>query len=187
MKAYANIAQPDRCIVNLYELYMSKRPIHMNIDDFYLRPLANVKANTWYASQPIGRNTLSKVVASLAKEAGFKGNYSNHSLCATAASRLYNANVDEQLISEVTGHRSSAVRGYKCTSNDQLKAISNILYGGVSDQKCSDLKAICDEKSELITKPEHECECKKCKVDVALDGNSEKLPFNINVTVNINK
>ena len=68
-------------------------------------------------------------MAELAKKAGLIGNFSNHSLRATAASQLYNANVDEQLISEVTGHRSNAVRGYKRTSSDQLKSVSNILYG----------------------------------------------------------
>ena len=53
VRAYASICQPDRCVVNLYEKYLSHRPIHINLDDFYLRPLANVKNNTWYASQPI--------------------------------------------------------------------------------------------------------------------------------------
>ena len=123
----------NACIVNIYELYMSHRPIHLKIDDFYLHPLASVRGNTWYSSQPIGRNALSKVVAKLAEQAGLKGNFSNHSLRATAASRLYNANVDEQLISEVTGHRSNAVQGYKRTSNDQLKSVSNILYGESCD------------------------------------------------------
>ena len=109
VQVYANIAEPDKCIVNSYELYMSHRPIHLKIDDFYLHPLASVWGNTWYSSQPIGHNTLSKVVAKLAKQVGLKGNFSNHSLRATAASCLYNANVDKQLISEVTGHRSNAV------------------------------------------------------------------------------
>ena len=102
VRAYANIAEPERCVVALYEKYLAHRPVHMNLDHFYLRPLANVKGSTWYACQPIGRNMLSKVVTNLATQAGLKGNYSNHSLRATAASRLYNANVDKQLISEVT-------------------------------------------------------------------------------------
>ena len=138
MRAYANISEPDKCIVNLYEKYMAHRPIHLNLDDFYLHPLANVCGNNWYSSQPIGHNTLSKVVSSLAEEAGLKGNYSNHPLRATAASHFDNANVDEQLISEVTGHRSNAVRGYKRTSNDQLKSVSNILYGDLTDYKSED-------------------------------------------------
>jgi integrase len=35
-----------------------------------------------------------------------KGRYTNHSLRATTATRLYQAGVEEQLIMERTGHRS---------------------------------------------------------------------------------
>ena len=187
VRAYANISEPDKCIVNLYELYMSHRPIHLKLDDFYLRPLAAVRGNTWYASQPIGRNTLSKVVAKLAEQAGLQGKFSNHSLRATAASHLYNANVDEQLISEVTGHRSNAVRGYKRTSNDQLKSVSNILYGDLSDNKPQVGNIDCKTKPTETIKSEGESECKRPKIDVDIGSNCEKLPVNVNVTVNIHK
>ena len=39
--------------------------------------------------------------------------------------------VDEQLICEKTGHRSVAMRSYKCTSSRQLKDVSDMLYGQV--------------------------------------------------------
>ena len=187
VRAYANIAEPDKCIVNLYELYMLHRPIHLNLDDFYLRPLAVVRNNNWYACQPIGRNTLSKVVAKLAEQAGLKGKFSNHSLRATAASRLYNANVDEQLISEVTGHRSNAVRSYKRTSNDQLKSVSNILYGEVCDNKAKSGDTHCDMKSVTKVENDGESVCKKPKIDVDVTSKSENIPVNVNVTVNIQK
>ena len=187
VRAYVNISEPDKCIINLYEKYLSHHPIHINIDNFYLRPLAGVHGNTWYASQPIGHNTLSKVVASLAEEAGLKGNYSNHSLHATAASHLYNANVDEQLISEVTGHRSNAVRGYKCTSNDQLKSVSNILYCDLCHNNHDDKCIQSERKIGRVIKNEAESDSKKCKVDVDVNSNMSNLPVNVNVTVNINK
>ena len=38
--------------------------------------------------------------------AGIEGNFNKNSLRATKASRMYTKNVDEQLISEQTGHRS---------------------------------------------------------------------------------
>lgn len=43
----------------------------------------------------------------------FQGHYTNHSLRALAATRLYDARIDEQLITEKTGHRSTSVRSYK--------------------------------------------------------------------------
>ena len=98
-------------------------------ENFYLRPFANPKPNCWYTCQPIGKNTLANVLSEIAKKAGIDGRVTNHSLRATATSRLYNENFDEQLICEVTGHRSNAVRSYKRTSEDQLKSVSNVLYG----------------------------------------------------------
>jgi len=61
---------------------------------------------------------------------GIQGNKTNHSLKAICATRLYQANVDEQLIMERTGHRSTAcVRAYKRTSDIQLQNCSAILDG----------------------------------------------------------
>lgn len=37
----------------------------------------------------------------------------DYSLRASATTRLYHAGVDEELIPEVTGHRSNAIRNYK--------------------------------------------------------------------------
>ena len=57
----------------------------------------------------------------------------NHSLRATAATRLYQAGVDEQLVMEKTGHRSiEGVRSYKHTSEQQLQQLSDILHGSSS-------------------------------------------------------
>ena len=53
----------------------------------------------------------------------------NHSLRATTTTRLYDNNVDEQLICETTGHRSTAVHKYKSTSAEQKEHKSAILHG----------------------------------------------------------
>ena len=52
---------------------------------------------------------------------------------ASTATHLYEKGVDEQLICEKTGHRSVAVRGYKCTSSNQLKDLSNVLYSNIDE------------------------------------------------------
>ena len=58
------------------------------------------------------------------KSAGIEGYKSNHSLHATAATRLYSSGVDEQLVMEGTGHRSTeGIRSYKRTSPEQQEAI----------------------------------------------------------------
>ena len=68
---------------------------------------------------------LRSVLDSIMKELSSLG--LDDSLRATAATRLYDAGVDEQLITEKTGHRSSAVRSYKRTQDAQLVKISEII------------------------------------------------------------
>ena len=82
-------------------------------NSFYLRPLGKPKGDVWYAAQAVGINTLSATVGRMCTEAGLPGFRSNHCLRPTAATRLYESGVDKQLITEVTGHRSDAVREYK--------------------------------------------------------------------------
>ena len=97
--------------------------------------MANPTRTVWYCDSPIGVHVLQQTVGKLCAMAGFKGYFTNHSLRATAATRLYSAGVDEQLITEKTGHRSSAVRSYKRTSDQQLSEISHILQGQSTSKK----------------------------------------------------
>ena len=56
----------------------------------------------------MGHQKLSTIVADMVDRAGLQGKVTNHSLRATAASRLYESDVDEQLVVETTGHRSTS-------------------------------------------------------------------------------
>ena len=47
---------------------------------------------------------LSQTISTMMEKAGIVGNFSNNSLRATTASRLYANNIDKQLITEQTGH-----------------------------------------------------------------------------------
>ena len=71
----------------------------------------------------------------------------NHSLCATAATRLYHRNINEQLIMSVTNHKSiDGIRSYKRTSKDRFKVLSDVLHkpsDGTGGSKHS-----CDDKSD---------------------------------------
>ena len=85
------------------------------------------------AQQPIGHNTLSKMMANLCSKAGIKGFKTNNSLRTTTASRLYHNGIDEQLIMERTGHRRlDGVRSYKRTNEDQKIDISRTLQKSTS-------------------------------------------------------
>ena len=117
---YENANNPSCCFVHLYKLYHSKCPPNCPDGAFYLKPLKSPAGAYWYATQPIGHYKLNSTVSRICKAAGIQGFKTNHSLRATAATRLYQAGIDEQIIMETTGHKSTdAVRSYKCTSTQQ--------------------------------------------------------------------
>lgn len=87
---------------------------------------------TWYSENPVGVNTLKATVKRLAKEAKLEGHFTNHSLRLTAATRLYQAGVDEQTIMEYTGHKSEAVRLYKRPSDKIMEAANFAVCEGVT-------------------------------------------------------
>ena len=65
--------------------------------------------------------------------AGIEGKFTNYSLRVTCASRMFAKNVPEQIIKEVTGHRSECVRTYKCTTDKLREKASSTL--NVQSQK----------------------------------------------------
>ncbi len=75
----------------------------------------------WFADKPVRINSIKKVVKNLTESAGLTGKYSNHSLHATCATRMFAAGVDEQVIKNFTGHKSDTVRDYKRMNEDLLK------------------------------------------------------------------
>ena len=123
-----NTANPGRCPVRIFKMYMQLCPAKRPGDSFYLQPLKNPKKGCWFSIKPLGHNTLENMVKTMCKEAGIPGHKTNHSLWATAVTRLFNAGVEEQLIMERTGHASvDGVRSYKHTSDDQRAALSEIM------------------------------------------------------------
>ena len=82
-------------------LYCSPR--ERTSDAFYLTPLKNPKTDCWYSTVPLGHNKLAWTVKRICDARGIAGFKTNHSLRATAATRLYDAKVNEQLICEKTG------------------------------------------------------------------------------------
>ena len=117
---------------------ISCRPQTCKTNQFYLRPRVRVSSDVWYMDAPVGVHTLQETVKKMRKEGGFVGNFTNHSLRATAATRLYADGVDEQLIAEKTGHRSNAIRAYKRACDEQQMKLREILECGNDDVKSDD-------------------------------------------------
>uniref|UniRef100_A0A1X7U4V1 Uncharacterized protein n=1 Tax=Amphimedon queenslandica TaxID=400682 RepID=A0A1X7U4V1_AMPQE len=129
----------ERCHVFLLDSYISKMPQKAkDLDYFYLRPLDYVPSNptaVWYCNSPVGEHKLAGMVKEMFEKIGIAGK-TNHSLRATGASALFEANVPEKLIQERTGHRSiKALRLYERTTDKQHEEVSMILAKRDEEQK----------------------------------------------------
>ena len=86
---------------------------------------------------PMGINKLRNTIKEMTQKAGIPSYFTNHSLRSTSATRMYQAGIDEQLITEVTGYRSLAVRSYKRTHDTQKHAASQVLQCGKRKKSCT--------------------------------------------------
>ena len=112
----------DRCVVLLLDLYLSKLP--PSPPALYLRPLST--SGPWYGKTRVGVNTLKNFIPNLCKESSLSVHYTNHSLRATAITRMYEHSVTEKMISDKSGHRSiKRLRAYQHTSVAEEKAAGN--------------------------------------------------------------
>ena len=92
--------------------------------------------------------TLAKVMAKLANAAGLQGRHTNHSLHATAATHLYDQNVNKHRISKLTGHHSVAVHNYQQVSLAKEKEMLDVLYGKKPKRNVSATVTSSDLKEE---------------------------------------
>ena len=107
IKHFANTDNPQRCFVRIFKKHTSLCPSNHPPNVFYLKPLAAVpREDSWFTPVAVGHNTLQHMTKTMCENGGIKGFKTNHSLRATAATRLYKEGVDEQLIMERTGHHS---------------------------------------------------------------------------------
>ena len=109
--------------------YLSLLPRNRTCRSFYLQPKKKFSDSCWYLDRPAGIHKLRDVVKDMCNKAKLPGFYTNHSLRSSATTSMYRGNIDEQLIQEITGHRSLAVRSYKRTCSSQRKEASNIIFG----------------------------------------------------------
>jgi hypothetical protein len=125
---------PDRekNVLYLFKKYVSLCPKSEENDSFFRQPskARELLPNLWYTKRPAGFNTLNKTVKKIMTAAKIPGKWTNHSLRSGCATTLHRHNVDEQVIKQITGHRSDAVRDYKRTDLSVLKHAESVLVSG---------------------------------------------------------
>ena len=119
----------DRCPVHILSKYLSMLPSERKCKALYLQCKKNYSPGNWYRDAPVGENKMRSFVKDLCKKAGIPGFYSNHSLRSTSCTRMYDCGVDEQVIQEISGHRSLAVRSYKRTSDEKRRKATKSIFG----------------------------------------------------------
>lgn len=124
---YHNEADHSKCLPCLWSKYTSLRPQETKTDALFLAPMNHGgDREKWYKDVPLGKNSLGNVVKVLM--AGYDGRYTNHSLRRTAATRLFQSGVEDDLIRRHTGHKSNALYLYKEPSTKQIQNVSKLLY-----------------------------------------------------------
>ena len=66
-----------------------------------MRPLMSVPSDPskpWYTKQRIGINTTKGIIPKIFENAGLQDKYSNHTLCVTSITRMFNAGITEKAI-----------------------------------------------------------------------------------------
>ena len=96
----------NRCIVKLLDKYLSllppeNTPVHESKEKFTV----DVSVSS-FTNQRVGINSILNILSELSKKSGISVRYTNHSLQATAITRMFNAVVEEKIIAEKSGHRS---------------------------------------------------------------------------------
>ena len=128
-KMFANLAEPSKCPVKMYKIDRANRPQNMSHEDspFFLGINRNGKSFQWYRSQPMGHDTLGSIMKRMCVVAGLRGKHNNHSVRKTMMTNWVQANIDSNLICQLSGHKNvNSVNGYAVASKFQQK-MCNVL------------------------------------------------------------
>ena len=107
---YEDVHAGNRCHVEILDKYFMKVPKEAKeANAFYLAPLQRTPCDPtkpWFSKQPMGRNKLAGMMKTMSLQAGLPRIYTNHSLRAFGATKMFQQGVSEKIIQERTGHRS---------------------------------------------------------------------------------
>ena len=150
-----------RCPVSFYKKISSHRPVEMNApkSPFYLAVRHNRRSNeeVWYMKAPLGKNEIGKFLSTAVKNAGLhrEGNkVTNHSIRKTCISRLIDADVLENFVAQLSGHKSTeSLQSYKSASAKHQKRMSLTLSRAeVTGSRDEALSSVHNQGFEEVTR-----------------------------------
>ena len=94
-------------LLDLMRLYLSK--LHPDCEWLFqqCKMRVSISDEIWYKKEPLGVNSLGKMMQMISAAAGLSQSYTNHCVRATTITLLFNAGVTAQHIQARTGHRTT--------------------------------------------------------------------------------
>ena len=82
----------------------------------------------WYSKAALGKNKIGKFLSKAAKAAKLPGNITNHSVRKTCISRLMDADIPENFVAQLSGHKNlKSLESYKSASTAHQRKMSLVL------------------------------------------------------------
>ena len=82
----------------------------------------------WYSKAALGKNEIGKFLSKAAKAAKLPGNITNHSVRKTCISRLIDADIPENFVAQLSGHKNlKSLDSYKSASTAHQRKMSLVL------------------------------------------------------------
>ena len=180
VRHYADPAVGSRCLVAILDVYMSRRPEFppdsLDSDVFYLRPFEKcTEGKPWFYVRAMSHNTLKAMLKTMFKEAGLNADkITNHSLRATATTRMIDAGIPEKVIMDRTGHHSlDGLKPYCRTTDRQQQLVSKVI-------SCSEV-SVREQTTTVVEKKEI---CEKIKNGLVENyGEMSGCTFNISLNL----
>ena len=182
--------------------YSCYSPENVGVAALFLRARGKWKYGDelWLVRSPIGHNVLQSRFKEMCRQAGLVGNFTNHSIRATAITRMYDSGLAEKKIMKRSGHRSSeGVRAYQREDASAVIKVLNALSSSRSlVANTGEASSSCNDKIESAQSVAISDE-DRLLVDACIDYEKGKSQINIggilqganvesvNINININK
>lgn len=118
--------------MRLLDTYLSLLP--PNAPYFYMRVLDKFPTEpnkSVVSKQRVGVNLLKSMLPDISEKSEVGVRYTNHSLRATAITRMFNSGVSEKIIADTSGHKSiKALRCYERKSEHQQQQVTAVINNG---------------------------------------------------------
>ena len=171
----------------LFKKFAAHRPEKMKQPDspFFLAINHNRKPGSmiWYCNSPLGKNAIGKFLVNAANAAGLPGNISNHSVRKTCISRLMDADLPENYVAQLSGHKNlKSLDAYRSASQSHQRRMSMVLSRSAATDSAGHSKIQAAEMSELSVQRQETSSLKtEGFLSGATIGKFEGCTFNFNM------